>query len=57
VAGGSGPARASGTAGGSGVSSGSFPYIPPTPSSATSLVDSLLLSYFGPFSQLLSASW
>jgi hypothetical protein len=57
VTGGHGPARSSTVAAAGTASAALFPYIPPTPSLLPSLDDGLVLSYFGPFSWLLSATW
>lgn len=54
LAGGLGPARGASVGGVGGTGGAAFPYIAPSPVSATSLDDSLLLSYFAPFSPLLT---
>jgi hypothetical protein len=43
--------------GGVGVGASVFPYIPPTPSLLSPLDQEPVLSYFGPFSPILSATW
>jgi hypothetical protein len=55
--GGSGPGRVAKAGVGSGSSAGTFPYIPPTPSSAAPLDEPLLLSYFSSYSWLTATSW
>jgi hypothetical protein len=60
VSGGRGPARGAtvaGSAGVAGAGGAGFPYIPPTLALPLSLELGPVLSYFGPFSWLLSATW
>ena len=54
LAGGLGPARGATVGGAGGAGGASFPYIAPSPSSGTGFDNGLLLSYFTPFSPLLT---
>jgi hypothetical protein len=57
LTGGYGPARSATVSGPAAAGGTVFPYIPPTPSLLGSLDQGPVLSYFGPFSLILSATW